>query len=362
MNILYVSSLLEESGSGGAHVSNMNYEVLKSLHLVGEIEKYDCSMKFKSKLFNKGNILINSIFGFTSNVSVFKLQKFLNSDLLNLCELIWLDGSLYGDLAKSIKEKYPRKKIITFFHNIESDFYNDVFGSRGRLYKPLISSVNRSENLAVQYSDVIITLTNSDSSRLLSKFQRSADFILPVFFIDKANVKSRSTQSKFDEYLLFIGSDFPPNIEALNFLCEEVMPSLNMKLLIVGKGLDKYKEKYTSINVDVIGFVEDLESIYLGAKCVLAPIFSGAGMKVKIAEALMYGKHVIATDFALVGYDVSNNLKNCFVSANTSQDFIDAANGEYAKFNKESRAYFEKKLSFDVNRHEISKLIKSVCK
>ena len=65
---------------------------------------------------DKITLLKNSIFkeahGFTKHI----LQK-IDYNIGGI-EYIWLDGSLYGTLAKIIKQKY-HKKIITFFHNVE---------------------------------------------------------------------------------------------------------------------------------------------------------------------------------------------------------------------------------------------------
>lgn len=45
------------------------------------------------------------------------------------------------------------------------------------------------------------------------------------------------------------------------------------------------------------------EYIY-NADFLIAPIFEGSGMKLKTAEALMYGKTVFGTTEAFEGYDV----------------------------------------------------------
>ena len=51
-------------------------------------------------------------------------------------------------------------------------------------------------------------------------------------------------------------------------------------------------------------------------------------MKVKTAEALMFGKPIIGTDEALEGYDVER--QRSVFRCNSSQDFINAINN-YAK-------------------------------
>ena len=49
------------------------------------------------------------------------------------------------------------------------------------------------------------------------------------------------------------------------------------------------------------------------ADVIAIPIFEGAGMKVKFAEALSYGKVVISTSFGAAGYDVINGA-SCMIA------------------------------------------------
>ena len=75
--------------------------------------------------------------------------------------------------------------------------------------------------------------------------------------------------------------------------------------MIVGRGFDAHSAELTRSNVVIVGAVDDLAPWYAGASLVLAPVFSGGGMKVKIAEALMHGKRVLASRSAAIGYEQS---------------------------------------------------------
>ena len=60
---------------------------------------------------------------------------------------------------------------------------------------------------------------------------------------------------------------------------------------------------------------EDMAPYFRGASLYLAPIFSGAGMKVKVAEALSYGLQVVGT---FIGY---NEASTALFEAETARDF-----------------------------------------
>ena len=95
---------------------------------------------------------------------------------------------------------------------------------------------------------------------------------------------------------------------------------------------DEFKDDNRII---VHGRVEDLSPYYERATLVIGPIFEGAGMKVKTAEALSYGKVFIGTDESLIGYkELAGSLlgKSIFV-CNNEIKFADAINSH--NFNDE---------------------------
>ena len=81
-------------------------------------------------------------------------------------------------------------------------------------------------------------------------------------------------------------------------------------LTIVGKGFDEVVG-LVGPNIKVHGYVTNLSAFYNQADIVLNPIFSGSGMKTKVAEALYYGKPVLSTQMGLSGYDAI--IKNNYV-------------------------------------------------
>ena len=56
-------------------------------------------------------------------------------------------------------------------------------------------------------------------------------------------------------------------------------------------------------NVHIFGRVDSLEGFYRHAEFVIVPIFSGSGMKTKIAEALKHGKFIVGSKQAFIGYE-----------------------------------------------------------
>jgi glycosyltransferase involved in cell wall biosynthesis len=132
-----------------------------------------------------------------------------------------------------------------------------------------------------------------------------------------------------DDAVLFVGSGFFANREAVAFLLNQVAPALakrgNTRIRIAGSGFSQAEwQGDIPPNVDLLGRVPDLTTCYRQARAFVAPIFSGAGMKVKVAEALMYGLPVIGSPLALRGYLEKHRKTPHLMEAATPESFVEA--------------------------------------
>ena len=99
--------------------------------------------------------------------------------------------------------------------------------------------------------------------------------------------------------------------------------------------------------MEVLGYVDDIAQLYADAACVAIPLLSGGGMKIKTAEALMFGKHIFGTDEAFVGYELE--YEKVGGKCNSAQEFIEKINAfleqDTGGFYAYSRQIFEEKYS-----------------
>lgn len=314
------SDIFDKFGNGGSKGSKKNYDLLVNVFGKENVEivimtlpefAFDDSVKAQTKVFEQplGNkqALIASLFGCK------KYKKADEKKILDyitaLCpEYVFFDGTTIGKL---IRKKAPYKQIV-FFHNIEADYSWNKVKNESIKYLPAYFASVINEKKCV-YADRIGCLNTRDGKIVTSKYGKNVDFYFPVTFTDCFD--ETKTRVVNDNRILFLGSFFGPNEEGVDWLVKNVMPELpDMELDIVGKGFEVKKEEYSSYsNVNVIGSVEDTSEYYYSHKVVVMPIFYGAGMKVKTAEAMMYGRRIIATDEALEGYDVEgvDNIYRC---------------------------------------------------
>src|SRR5260221_1245113 len=119
-----------------------------------------------------------------------------------------------------------------------------------------------------------------------------------------------------------------PNVEAVNFLVQDVWPKIkekmaDTKLWIVGnaptKEIFEYQKKDTSITIT--GGIPDIRDAFTGAHVLVAPVFSGKGTRYKILEAMASGTPVVATDIAVEGLGVKNGEE--VLTASTAEEIAD---------------------------------------
>ena len=136
-------------------------------------------------------------------------------------------------------------------------------------------------------------------------------------------------------------------------------PKIKFPLVVVGSGYEKLIKKNFK-DVIFTGKINDLSKIYKNANLVVAPIFSGSGMKTKIAEAASYGKTVFGTSEAINGYEKFLN-KICIV-CDDEDNFIKKINnyGELINLEENVLKIYHKNYSIEAMNLNFTKLIKSL--
>ncbi|HEI9845845.1 glycosyltransferase [Morganella morganii] len=329
--ILYISPYLDTDTSfGGSIVSWSNLSKLNDSTF--DIVSIAISRTYNNKVNysinsskNKFHTALYNLIGVSGRLSFSSINRIKKIIEKENPKLIYLDSSYLGKLAKIIKINYPTVKIITFFHNIEYDFEINRIKKNQYQYIPSLWSAWLNERKAIKYSDQLFMLHDTDSNRALKLYKRSADFLLPVTLPSSSGLDIQyqlNNSSKFN-FIGFLGTAFYANIEAAKYISNYIAPLLpEYNFIIAGKGFEKLKSEIHGDNISILGSIDSISEFYNKIDIFIAPIFTGGGMKVKISEALSYNKPIIASSFALIGYEkVIDNL-NVFI-ANSPNEFIE---------------------------------------
>lgn len=336
---------IKDAEFGGAKASIRNYNAIKHF---SDVDVYHIQKRSTLKSIMS---VLQGIYPPVLKKDVKIIRSMLIKKNYNF---VFMDCSHFGCIAKTVKE--ANIPLAMFFHNCESDYNKIRFGNnktiKSVVYQKLI---DKGERDSIKYADYKMVFTSRDKQRIENLYATSVDAVIPIGMTDQYK-KSKSK----GEYCLLFGPLGTANEEAFSWFISNVAPYLNCKTVIVGKGFEKYKGIWDTEKVSVKGFVNEVSEAYDGAACVAIPLLSGGGMKIKTAEALMFGKYIFGTDEAFVGYDFEENQVGG--RCNSSEEFINAINQfldtKVECFNSYSREQYLEKYSLEAGIREFEKLEK----
>jgi GT2 family glycosyltransferase/glycosyltransferase involved in cell wall biosynthesis len=129
------------------------------------------------------------------------------------------------------------------------------------------------------------------------------------------------------EGIVFVGGfNHTPNIDAVKYLCDEIMPLLlerdpEIILSVVGSNVTQEILDMETDNVRVIGHVPNIEKVLESSKVSIAPLRFGAGLKGKVAKSMAAGTPVVASQIAVEGMDLTQGQDYLF--ANSVEEYAD---------------------------------------
>ena len=220
-----------------------------------------------------------------------------------LCQglpMIW-----YADILK----KEFKCKIVYRAHNIENKIWYDLAIHSTSFFKKYVykcighSLVNYEKN-KLDFCDSILTLNNIENNFFKHIYPQISCNEIAISLGDvHSNSKNFST-SKIK--LLLTGSmDWKPNIEAASWFLNMVWPQISkehFELTLAGKGIENWtKANNTLSDVKIIEKYESIIQLYETHDVLLVPLLSGAGIRIKILEAMQYGIPFIGSKIAIEG-------------------------------------------------------------
>lgn len=116
--------------------------------------------------------------------------------------------------------------------------------------------------------------------------------------------------------IIFVGGfGHPPNIDAVKWLGEEIMPKVweknpDITLHVVGSKPPQEIKDFAGEHMIIHGFVsdEDLEEMYQNVKIAVVPLRYGAGIKGKIIEGMMRGIPMVTTNIGIEGIEGAETI------------------------------------------------------
>ena len=229
--------------------------------------------------------------------------------------------------AASIIRKYQKKiKVIYDAHNFDTELaFNDY--RKGLISRKIFSSIQKQEELLYKQVDAIWVCSEREKILYAKANQNRLHITVVPNGVEIGPLHNEAISKNTNPVLLFVGSmNYPPNTEGLSWFIEECWPMLikqypKLILNIVGSGemplaLTNKIELHKSIIF--FGRVEMIEDYYNKATCVIVPILTGSGTRLKVLEAMAMGVPVVSTPKGAEGIDYTES-KHILIGANPKE-------------------------------------------
>ncbi len=187
--------------------------------------------------------------------------------------------------------------------------------------KPILSveaaRMKRYEAAVVERFDHTLVVSDIDRVALISAgddavsgaVQQDGRVVIMPIGVDTQRLRPLAREERTSNVLTLGTLHYAPNAEGIRWFLHEVWPKVRVNmpdatLTIVGKNPPRdfiqYGEAHSQ-EIQVTGYVEDLEPYLRNAALMVVPVLAGSGMRVRILEAFSRGLPLVTTSIGLEG-------------------------------------------------------------
>jgi glycosyltransferase involved in cell wall biosynthesis len=230
--------------------------------------------------------------------------------------------------------------------------------------KIFVKKFQKSESQRLQQCDLAISISSIETKKIKRLYKPRGKLVT----IPASNYmyKSFNFTKKYKYDLLFVGSNSSSNVDAISWFLNNCFGAIvakfsNITFLIQGNVVNNRSIAESSLlkqysrNLLLGKYAPSLRDIYDISRLVISPIRYGTGMKIKIVEALSYGKAIVATSIALEGIDTMGLMKPQDEAHNFILECIRILDNDCLQKQREdaSKLIFDEKHSFKVLKNKL---------
>ncbi len=264
-------------------------------------------------------------------------DKKLREVLMHECfDIVQIETLFMSPYLSTIRE-LSQAKIVLRAHNIEHRIWKRVASiTKNPLKKAylnhLSTTLERYEKNILNAYDGIVPISPVDAPFFIENSSKPV-LALPTG-INPDKIPAQNNNINPDHALFHIGAmNWMPNEEGIRWFTEHVWPIVHRKLPhlkvhLAGREMPDWLKKLEMENVIIEGEVENAYNFIQSKSILIAPLFSGSGIRIKIIESMALAKAVISTSIGAEGINYTHN-KNILI-ANTAEEFASAIEMLYA--------------------------------
>lgn len=228
--------------------------------------------------------------------------------------------------VKDIRRIFPASAIIASEHDVTFLGSQRKAGAEQRRIKKHYYSIQagnmfKREMAALQQCDLVFTHNLKDCKLL-------AEAGLPACKRDSLVAyyhQSKEIRNRKNNDIIFYGNmKRKENYQAALWFIDSVMPKLSelpVRFVVVGGNPPEELTEKANEKIVVTGFVDTIDPYFSEAMCFVAPLFLGAGIKVKVLEALYTCIPVLTNKIGIEGINAERDVD--YYYCETAEDYAD---------------------------------------
>lgn len=271
----------------------------------------------------------------------YKNQNFLYKTAVKLKkqnyfpDAVILDWTQAVFLSKKIKKLFPNAYIICVEQDVTYLKYQRFYEYEHSKIKKIIfkkkyQNIKNQEIKALKFANEIITLNTNDRLLLEKEITKTTIRTISPYFDSYKKIH----RDKIVPTIIYFGAmSRSENYLSAIWFIKNVLPKLpsQFKFIVIGNSPVRELQDYTSERVIITGYVLDITPYIENALCFAAPIVNGAGIKIKILEAMSASLPVLTNYIGIEGIPATNNKE--YIHCESPLEYVTAINTLYNDVN-----------------------------
>lgn len=276
---------------------------------------------------------------FYNLITNLKLKKIINSNKIDVVYCQMLRTAPYLN-------KINKPKVIDFQDALSLAIFRRIKTKNiflKLIFKIEYQRLKKYETKILKLFDAHTIISENDKNQIINLYNTEINVISNG--IDFEYYQANENNKIYD--IIFTGNmNYPPNIDACEYLINDIMPLIwkkypLTKVVLAGTNPNKKVIQLKSKNVLITGFVDDLRDYYSKSKVFIAPMRLGAGLQNKILEAMAMKIPVITSVVANKSLKATHNI-DLLVSENKyeyAKNFIELVENKEIQLKISNNAY-----------------------
>ncbi|MEJ8737275.1 glycosyltransferase [Erysipelotrichaceae bacterium HCN-30851] len=295
-------------------MNDINRDMPENINMISIVTKGGIILNLKRILFDFIGILFNKP---KCEGSYYKFNKIYKELLLLkkqsfFPDIIVLEWTNIVLLAEYISFLFPKARLIASEHDV-SFLGIERKISTSKLFKNYkkkkLEQYKRLEILSLDKCIAILVQNEKDKNLLkASGINANKIFEISPYFHNMSYIERKKTNNN----ILFWGAMYrAENYEAAIWFIKNVMPLIkeeDCKFIVAGNKPPKKLKKLASDKVIITGFIDDESPFFEQSLCFVSPLLTGAGVKVKVIEALSAGIPILTNKIGIEGIPAEDNI------------------------------------------------------